>query len=46
RVAVIPGSTFGLTAGCCLRIAYGALELPTAAEALARFTRGLRGICG
>jgi len=40
-VAVIPGSAFGLSGGCYLRIAYGALEKETVAEALGRLISGL-----
>ena len=46
RVAVIPGTTFGLADGCTLRIAYGALEPATAATGLRRLTTGLRAILG
>lgn len=41
-VAVLPGSTFGVQAGCALRLAYGALEKDTVAEGIGRFVRGLR----
>ena len=44
RVAVIPGSTFGLRDRCYLRIAYGALEEETVVEAISRVARGLREI--
>jgi aspartate/methionine/tyrosine aminotransferase len=44
RVAVIPGSAFGLTHGCALRVAYGALAGDTAAEGIGRLVRGLRAI--
>ena len=44
RVAAIPGSAFGLDDGCHLRVAYGALARDTAAEGLARLTRGLRAL--
>lgn len=40
-VAVIPGSTFGVTDGCYLRLAYGALEKDTVVEAVGRLVRGL-----
>ena len=40
-VAVIPGTTFGMTHGCYLRVAYGALQKDTAAEGLGRLVRGL-----
>ena len=45
RVAVIPGSTFGLTDGCYLRIAYGSLQLSTATIAVERLINGLKDIC-
>jgi aspartate/methionine/tyrosine aminotransferase len=44
RVAVIPGTTFGIEDGCYLRIAYGALARDTAAEGIGRLVRGLRAI--
>jgi len=40
-IAVMPGSTFGVTEGCSLRIAYGALDAETVAEGMGRLTRGL-----
>ena len=45
RVAVIPGSTFGLKDGCYLRIAYGSLQLSTAKIAVERLINGLKDIC-
>ena len=42
RVAVMPGSTFGIDGGCYLRVSYGALEQPTVAEGVSRLARGLR----
>lgn len=42
-VAVIPGSTFGLTDGCHLRVSYGALDGETVTEGIGRLVRGLRG---
>jgi aspartate/methionine/tyrosine aminotransferase len=42
QVAVIPSSAFGLTDGCFLRVAYGALSEEVAAEAIGRLARGLR----
>ncbi|MFM8619049.1 MAG: pyridoxal phosphate-dependent aminotransferase [Opitutaceae bacterium] len=45
-VAVIPGSAFGDTAGCSLRVAYGALTPTTAAEGVGRLVRGLRALVG
>ncbi len=44
-VAVIPGSTFGVTDGCALRIAYGALDGDSVAEGIARLVKGLRALC-
>ncbi|HSU65563.1 MAG TPA: pyridoxal phosphate-dependent aminotransferase, partial [Tepidisphaeraceae bacterium] len=35
-IAVMPGSTFGISDGCYLRIAYGALDEATAAEGMGR----------
>ena len=43
-VAVIPGSAFGLTSGCYLRIAYGALERKTVEQAMERLVAGLKAI--
>jgi aspartate/methionine/tyrosine aminotransferase len=45
-VAVIPGTTFGLTEGCYLRVSYGALTESTAAEGVRRLVRGLRSLAG
>jgi aspartate/methionine/tyrosine aminotransferase len=45
-VAVIPGTTFGLTEGCYLRVSYGALTEQTAAEGVRRLVRGLRSLAG
>ncbi len=44
KVAVIPSTAFGLTDGCYLRVAYGALSEEVAAEAVERLSRGLRQI--
>jgi aspartate/methionine/tyrosine aminotransferase len=44
RVAVIPGSTFGLQTGCYLRVAYAALQQETAEEGIGRLARGLQQI--
>jgi len=46
RVAVIPGTAFGMTDGCYLRVAYGALQKETVAEGIGRLVRGLRAIAG
>lgn len=43
-VAVIPGTTFGLSDGCHLRLAYGALDKQTVAEGIGRLARGLTKI--
>ena len=40
RVAVIPGTTFGVDDGCTLRVAYGALDKDTAAQGIGRLTAG------
>jgi aspartate/methionine/tyrosine aminotransferase len=44
-VAVMPGSTFGVTEGCYLRVAYGALKAETVAEGIGRLVRGLNEVC-
>ena len=44
RVAVIPGSAFGVSEGCALRVSFGALEEGTALEGLARLAQGLRAL--
>ena len=44
RVAVIPGSAFGVTDGCALRVSFGALEEATAGEGLERLATGLRAL--
>jgi aspartate/methionine/tyrosine aminotransferase len=46
RVAVIPGSAFGMQDGCYFRVAYGALQKATVAEGTGRLVRGLREILG
>jgi aspartate/methionine/tyrosine aminotransferase len=46
RVAAIPGTAFGRTKGCSIRVAYGALDRRTAAEGIGRLVRGIRAICG
>jgi aspartate/methionine/tyrosine aminotransferase len=42
RVAVIPGTTFGLDRGCHLRVAYGALDKETVVEGIGRLVEGLK----
>ncbi len=44
RVAVIPGSAFGLTSGCHLRVSFGALAPETVAEGLDRLVSGLKAL--
>jgi aspartate/methionine/tyrosine aminotransferase len=44
RVAAIPGTAFGISSGCSLRVAFGALEKATAAEGIGRLVRGLKQI--
>jgi aspartate/methionine/tyrosine aminotransferase len=44
KVAVIPGTTFGISDQCLLRVGYGALEAQTASEGIGRLARGLRQI--
>lgn len=44
KVAVIPGTTFGISDQCLLRVGYGALEEQTASEGIGRLARGLRQI--
>jgi aspartate/methionine/tyrosine aminotransferase len=45
QVAVIPGSTFGISNGCYLRVAYGSLQLATAETGIKRLVNGLKAIC-
>jgi aspartate/methionine/tyrosine aminotransferase len=45
-VAVLPGSTFGITTGCTLRLSFGALEAESVALGVGRLVRGLRAIVG
>jgi aspartate/methionine/tyrosine aminotransferase len=44
KVAVIPGTTFGIDNGCYLRVAYGALQKETAKEGIERLVQGLETI--
>lgn len=44
RVAVIPGSTFGMRDGCYLRIAYGSLQASTVETGIKRLIGGLNEI--
>jgi len=43
-IGLMPGSTFGVTAGCALRIAYGALDADTVATGMERLTKGLKAL--
>jgi aspartate/methionine/tyrosine aminotransferase len=42
RVAVIPGTAFGMSDGCYFRVAYGALQKATVEEGIGRLVTGLR----
>jgi aspartate/methionine/tyrosine aminotransferase len=44
KVAVIPGSTFGIEKGCYLRVAYGALQKDTVVEGIGRLVGGICAI--
>jgi aspartate/methionine/tyrosine aminotransferase len=44
RVAAIPGTAFGLTDGCYLRISYGALDRESVATGVSRLVGGLRAL--
>jgi aspartate/methionine/tyrosine aminotransferase len=44
RVAVIPGTAFGMNDGCYFRVAYGALQKATVAEGIGRLVGGLRSL--
>jgi aspartate/methionine/tyrosine aminotransferase len=44
RVAVMPGPPFGLTSGCYVRVAFGALQRETVTEGIGRLVTGLRAI--
>jgi aspartate/methionine/tyrosine aminotransferase len=46
RVAVVPGSAFGLRDGCYLRVSYGAFDPKTVAEGISRLVDGLAAIVG
>ena len=45
KVAVLPGSTFGLDQACSLRLAFGALDAESVDAGIKRLTNGLRQIC-
>lgn len=42
RVAVVPGSAFGVTGTCALRISFGALDRDSVAQGMGRLVEGLR----
>ncbi len=44
RVAVMPGSTFGVVDRCAVRVSYGPLDREAACEGIARLVGGLRAI--
>lgn len=44
RVAVIPGTAFGLAESCHLRVSFGALDAATVEEGVDRLAHGLRAI--
>jgi aspartate/methionine/tyrosine aminotransferase len=44
RVAAMPGSTFGITDRCALRLSYGPLDSNSARESIERLVGGLRAI--
>jgi aspartate/methionine/tyrosine aminotransferase len=46
KVAVIPGTAFGMDDGCYFRVAYGALQRDTVAEGVGRLVDGLATIFG
>ena len=44
KIAVIPGTTFGKSQGCYLRVAYGALPADTAKSGIERLVKGLQTV--
>ena len=46
RIAVMPGSAFGMEEGCYLRISYGALDEATLEQGMHRLVSGLNTITG
>ncbi len=46
RVAVLPGSAFGASDGCRLRVSYGALDAHTAEEGINRLAHGVKELAG
>lgn len=45
-VAVMPGTDFGMTNNCCLRVSFGGLPQAAAAEGVGRLVHGLQTILG
>lgn len=45
KVAAIPGSAFGLTDGCYLRVSYGMLNQTSTELAMQRLIAGIRALC-
>lgn len=46
QVAVIPGSAFGASDGCRIRVSYGALDEQTAEEGINRLVTGVKELAG
>ena len=46
KLATVPGTTFGLTEGCYLRVSYGALAPETVEEGMGRLADGLKALIG
>lgn len=46
RVAVLPGSTFGIEEGCSLRVSFGGLAIEQLGEALTRLQSGIKSAIG
>jgi aspartate/methionine/tyrosine aminotransferase len=46
RVAVLPGTAFGLNEGCTLRVSFGSLAPATVAEGIGRLKEGLSALAG
>lgn len=44
RVAVIPGTAFGSSRGCHIRVSYGALDAQAAEEGVSRLVQGLKDL--
>ncbi|MFM5888069.1 MAG: pyridoxal phosphate-dependent aminotransferase [Dolichospermum sp.] len=44
KIAVIPGTTFGIEQGCYLRVAYGSLPADTAKSGIERLVKGLQTV--